>query len=227
MNLLLRAKFLTLSGILALGSLGVAAPSVHAAPAPQLYPLGGPGEVTIEDNGGFAPGTTVHLELETPDHTRVVAEQYATVSVCGNISTRPNLCSGANYPHLDVSNYVGDVEVWAYQVGQLPVLAHSHVYPLATISAMAIGYRGGPSSAPNCSVYVSGSQFFATTGQMVLVRLFDSNWQQLAWNNATVASDGSIFAILTPQSWRMGDSGHVTADPYLVGQPASTSVTLC
>ena len=233
MNLVHRAKLLALSGVLALGGLGVVAPAVHAAPPPQLYPLGGPGQVTIEDNGGFTPGATVRLEALTPDLTRVLVTQYFTVSVCGNISTAPTLCYGPNYPRLSVNNYVGDVQIMADESASNNYLGtfggRTHVYALSTISANAVGVLSGPGPLhPVCSVYVSGSNFQATTGQMVLVRLFDSKWNQLAWTNATAGSDGSLSATLTPQSWTRGDLGHVTADPYLVGQPATVNnVQLC
>jgi hypothetical protein len=143
MNPVLRAKLLALSGVLALGGVATAAPAVHAAPLPQIYPLGGPAQMTMEDNGGLTPGHVVRLEVWKPDWSAQVAPFDSLVSVCGNISTQPQLCSGPNYPKIDVNNYVGGVIVTAYDKAgsSEPAPVTSQVYPASTISAYRLPWR--------------------------------------------------------------------------------------
>ena len=119
MNLLLRAKLLTLGGVLAPSGLGAIAPAAHAcsfgdpAGCPTLYSVGGPDQVAVNiPPGYFAPGATVRVEALTPGFASVLATGYTTVNACGQLSENVADCN-SGYWRMDVDHYNGPVWMMA------------------------------------------------------------------------------------------------------------------
>jgi hypothetical protein len=202
MNLLLRAKLLTLSGVLALAGLsaGVAPAALACSmsadgtsnenpPCPPLKFISGPGQVDIgaPDNSPFSPGASVRLEALTPGFGQVLATEWVTVDPCGHFGTESTDCNNS-YARLDVDKYVGTVWIMADQYGDAthPYLLGmeggiSSVAQLSALSANATGpVLSGPGTLhPVCAVSVSGSGFgipaTATfSGQSIQVQILDA-----------------------------------------------------
>lgn len=176
MNLSLRTKLVMLSGAPALGGLPAAAPAAHAAPPPQIYAIGGPGEVTIFSNNGFTNGATVRLEVLTPGFAKVLDTEYFTVDQCGGLTGWPNPSASCpslwpnaqHYVHINVYPYVGDVQVMADQFPGVTVGAQTRVGPMPTVDATT-GF-----SCKLLPVNVSGSNFQPTA--TVRLELLDASW---------------------------------------------------
>jgi hypothetical protein len=158
MNLLLRAKLLTLSGVLTLGGIGAVPAAVNAAVAcghdaypacPPLSTFGGPGQVSVGNQfNEFTPGATVRLEVLTPGFASVLTTQYVTVDTCGFIAPQASGCGGGGLIRMNVGDYVGPVIVMADQGSPISITVpgESNVYPLATIKASAVSSFGPQST---------------------------------------------------------------------------------
>jgi hypothetical protein len=207
MNLLLRARLLTLSSVLALGGLtaGVAPAALACSNSdanpncPPLNITGGPGQVVVgSPDNVFWPGAKVRIEALTPDLKQVLATaDKVTVDPCGHLSLDSTVCTSGPYRlNVNVSNYVGEVQILAdqyadpsHQPTPIPaivgVAGQASVAPLSTLSAYAQGpARGGSTQPLLCSVTVSGNGFglpgpSATQGgQQVDVQVFDNMGNQ-------------------------------------------------
>jgi hypothetical protein len=218
MNLLLRAKLLTLSGVLALAGLGVAAaPAVHAGSPPQIYPIEGPGEITIEDNGGFTPGATGRLEAMTPDRSTVLETLDVKVNNCGNLIASydsPNCPASplylqfysANFPGYSQpsSAYVGDVLIVAD--GDLGnVTAQTRIDPMPTLTAQLAGVANGVGGCQG-PVYPFGENFHPGAQVQLTLHADDNLRGGTVLDSKTVTVD---------QNGRIGDiPGGVPLDPH-------------
>jgi hypothetical protein len=251
MKLLLRAKLLTLSGVLALGGLtAVAAPAALACsnsdanpPCPPLNITGGPGQVVVgSPDNVFWPGATVRIEaLDSPGLQQVRATDMVIVDPCGHLSLDSTVCNSGPY-RLDVNNYVGAVQIMADQFAAAATKTHpafpaivgvagqGSVAPLSTLTAYAQGPAGVP---PQCGVEVFGNGFglpgpSATQGgQQVDVQVFDNMGNQQGQTQTVQVYSGGKIAVTSGLNFSYTGPGQVKATPRIVGQPVSVNLNLC
>jgi hypothetical protein len=178
MNLLLRAKLLTLSGVLALGGLASVAPSVVHAGGPSIVAYGGPAQVMVAGTG-FTPGATIEMDVinplvpsaggpaqivNVPDSRFIIADPCGVTGV--GLQNRP--CGQDAFVHLPVPDFTGKVEVSVEQCGAAcgdptrtvigPVVTVVTVLPPAQLQGQIGGPSAGGAPLP-CGVSVEGSGF--------------------------------------------------------------------
>ena len=234
MNAIICTRLLLLSIAVALASLAdVAAPAAVASPPPQIYVLGGPGEVTIQSNNSFTPGATVGITVFNSAGTPM-GTWYTPVNQCGAIEGDrwPTTCSDPS-PNLDINldTYVGDIQVRAEQLAPAPwigtLVVTTHIGPMLWLDATA-----GGSGSVNCRdrpVHVSGSNFHKNTPVRLELTDFSSSFGVMDSEWTTSDSNGNLpsTAVLQVPAGYLGTATVWADEQFPYGQTQVTSVYIC